>query len=62
MIMATSIMGRVLDWEYQMFRKRAETHITALGLTTVDITKEDFFPLEQVRRRPLRSLWTNAQI
>ena len=49
MAMATSIMGRVLDWEYQTFRKRAEMRITALGLTTVDITKEDFFPLEQVR-------------
>ena len=49
MIMATSIMGRVLDWEYQTFRKRAESRITALELTTVDITKEDFFPLEQVR-------------
>ena len=49
MIMASSIMGRVLDWEYQTFKKRAETRITALGLTTADITKEDFFPLEQVR-------------
>ena len=49
MIMATSIMGRVLDWEYQTFRKRAETRITALDLTTADITKEEFFPLEQVR-------------
>ena len=49
MIMATSIMGRVLDWEYQTFRKRAEMRIMALGLTTADITKEDFFPLEQVR-------------
>ena len=49
MIMASLIMGRVLDWEYQTFRKRTETRIMALGLTTVDITKEDFFPLEQVR-------------
>ena len=49
MAMASLIMGRVLDWEYQTFRKRAETRIKALGLTTADITKEDFFPLEQVR-------------
>ena len=49
MTMASLIMGRVLDWEYQTFRKRAETRIKALGLTTADITKEDFFPLEQVR-------------
>ena len=49
MAMASSIMGRALDFEYQTFRKRAETRITALGLTTADITKEDFFPLEQVR-------------
>ena len=49
MIMATSIMGRVLDWEYQTFRKRAEIRISALGLTPADIMKEDFFPLEQVR-------------
>ena len=49
MAMASSIMGRVLDWEYQTFRKRAETRITALGLTTADIMKEGFFPLEQVR-------------
>ena len=46
---ASSIIGPVLDWEYQTFRKRAEIRITALGLTTADITKEDFFPLEQVR-------------
>ena len=49
MIMATLTMGRVLDWEYQTFRKEAESRITALELTTADITKEDFFPLEQVR-------------
>ena len=49
MAMASAIMGPVLDWEYQTFRKRAETRIAALGLTTADITKEDFFPLEQVR-------------
>ena len=49
MIIATPIMGRVLDWEFQTFRKRAETHIATLGLTTADITKEEFFPLEQVR-------------
>ena len=50
-IVATSIMGHVLDWEYQTFRKRIETRITAPGLTagTADITKEDLFPLEQVR-------------
>ena len=51
MAMATSIMGRVLDWEYQTFRKRAEKRVMALGLTTADITKEAFFPLEQVRIR-----------
>jgi predicted MFS family arabinose efflux permease len=49
MIMASSIMGRVLDWEYLTFRRRAETRVAALGLTTVDITKGGFFPLEQVR-------------
>jgi predicted MFS family arabinose efflux permease len=52
MFTASSILGRVLDWEYQTFRKRAETRITALELTTTsttDITKEEFFPLEQVR-------------
>ena len=49
MIVATPIMGCVLDWEYQTFRKRAEKRNTALGLTTADTTKEDFFPLEQVR-------------
>ena len=48
MILASSVMGRVLDWEYQTFRRRAETHISALGLATADITKENFFPLEQV--------------
>jgi predicted MFS family arabinose efflux permease len=62
MIMASIIMGRVLDWEYQTFRKRAESRITALELTTAGITKEDFFPLEQVRRPPLRFLCTNALI
>ena len=51
MAMASTIMGRLFDFEYQTFRKRAETRITALGLTTADITKEDFFPLEQVRLR-----------
>ena len=57
MIMSTSIMGRVLDWEYQTLRKRAETR------TTADVTKEDFSLLEQVRRRPLRFLLcTNALI
>ena len=51
MAMASLIMGRVLDWEYQTFKKRAETRITTLGLTrtTADVTKEDCFPLEQVR-------------
>ena len=49
MFMATSIMGCLLDWEYKTFRKRAETRTTALELTAADITKEDFFPLEQVR-------------
>jgi predicted MFS family arabinose efflux permease len=49
MIMASSTMGRVLDWEYQTFRKRAEARIAVLGLTTADIRKEDSFPLEQVR-------------
>ena len=48
MSLATLIMGRVLDWEYQTFRKRAERSIT-VELTTTDITKEDFFSLEQVR-------------
>ena len=48
MIISTPIMGRVLDWEYQTFRKRAEKRIT-VDLTTTDITKEDFFSLEQVR-------------
>ena len=50
MIMASSIMGRVLDWEYQTFRKKTETRIAALGLTTTstDIAKENSFPLEQV--------------
>ena len=48
MIVATPVMGRVLDWEYQTFRKRAERRIT-VDLTTTDITKEDFFSLEQVR-------------
>jgi hypothetical protein len=49
MAMSSLIIGRVLDWEYQTFRKRVETRITALGLTTADIRKEDLFPLEQVR-------------
>ena len=49
-IMATSIMGRVLDWEYQTFRKRAETRITEQEFTAADTTSEDFFPLEQVKR------------
>ena len=49
MIVSTAIMGRVLDWEYQRFRRRAETLITTQESTTVDITKEDFFPLEKVR-------------
>ena len=62
MILGTSIMGRVLDWEYQTFRKRAETRVATLQLTTADVTKEDFFPLEQVRRRPSRLLCTNALI
>ena len=48
MTLATLIMGRVLDWEYQTFRKRAERRIT-VELTTTDITKEDLFSLEQVR-------------
>ena len=49
MFMASSIMGRVLDWEYRTFRKRAESRISELGLMSADIMKEDFFPLEQVR-------------
>ena len=49
MAMASAIMGPILDWEYRKFRKRAETRITALGLNTADITKENLFPLEQVR-------------
>ena len=49
MIMASAVMGPVLDWEYQTFRTRAESRITAQGLTTADITKESYFPLEQVR-------------
>ena len=49
MAMASLIMGRVLDWEYQTFRRQAEKRITALGLATADITKEVSFPLEQVR-------------
>ena len=52
MILASFVIGRVLDWEYQTFRKKAEMHITALG-SIADVTKEEFFPLEQVRRRPL---------
>ena len=62
MFTASSIMGRVLDWEYQTFRKRAEIRISALGLTPADIMKEDFFPLEQVRLRPSRFLCTNSLI
>jgi predicted MFS family arabinose efflux permease len=53
MAMASLIIGRVLDWEYQTFRKRAETHIAVLGLTSADITKEEFFPLEQVKNDDL---------
>ena len=49
MAMASATMGPVLDWEYQTFKKRAEARIAAQGLTTADITKEDFFPLERVR-------------
>ena len=49
MILASSVMGRLLDWEYETFRKRAETRVAALGLATADITKENYFPLEQVR-------------
>jgi hypothetical protein len=45
----TRTVRGVLDWEYQTFRKRAETRITVLGLTNTDVTKEDFFPLEQVK-------------
>ena len=37
MIMASSVTGRLLDWEYQTFRQRAETRITALRLTTAEI-------------------------
>ena len=64
MIVASFIMGRVLDLEYQTFRKKAEMRITALELTTTDVTigKEDFFPLEQVRRRPLRFLSTKLKL
>ncbi|KAF8807811.1 MFS general substrate transporter [Phlegmacium glaucopus] len=51
MMAGSSIMGRVLDWEYQTFRRRAESRIAALGLTTADITMEEFFPLEQARLR-----------
>ena len=61
MVMGTLIMGPVLDWEYQTFRKRAEMRITTLELTTAD-AKEDFFPLEQVRRPPLRFLCTKSLI
>ena len=49
MIAGGSATGRFLDWEYQRFRRRAEARINALELTTADITKEEFFPLEQVR-------------
>ena len=56
MIIASFIMGRVLDWEYQTFRKKAEMRITTLdsaeSTTAADVAKEDLFPLEQVRRPP----------
>ena len=50
MMAGSSIMGRILDWEYRKFQRRAEAHIAAQGLSTANITKENFFPLEQVRR------------
>ena len=62
MAMASSIMGRIFDFEYQTFRRREEARITALGLTTTDITKEDFFPLEEVRFRTLPFFLTDALI
>jgi predicted MFS family arabinose efflux permease len=49
MAIGSITMGPVLDWKYRTFRKRAETRIIALGLTTDDITKENDFPLEQVK-------------
>ena len=49
MAMASAVMGPVLDWEYRTFKKKAELRIVAQGLSTADITKEDFFPLERVR-------------
>ena len=62
MMLAAIIMGRVLDWEYQTFRRKAEMRITALELTTADITKEEFFPLEQVRWLPRFLCTTNTLI
>jgi predicted MFS family arabinose efflux permease len=50
MVLGSSIIGRILDWEYRTFQKRAELRIMALELTTADITKENIFSLEQVRR------------
>ena len=46
MAIGSSVIGRVLDREYQMFRRRAEARVAALELTTADITKE--ISLEQV--------------
>jgi hypothetical protein len=55
MIVASSVMGRQLDWEYKTFRKRAETYYGDGIGHCFDITKEIFFPLKQVDRneRPL---------
>ena len=61
MIMASFIMGRVLDWEYETFRKKAEMRITSLESASADATK-DLFPLEKVRRRALRFLCTKSLI
>ena len=61
-IMATSIMGRVLDWEYQTFRKRAETRITEQEFTAADTTSEDSSLLNKLRGQLPRFLSTNAPI
>ncbi|KAF8167670.1 major facilitator superfamily domain-containing protein [Crassisporium funariophilum] len=50
MIVGSSVIGRVLDWEYKTFKRK-----TIVGLSveknTLDLTKEERFPLEQARLR-----------
>lgn len=54
MTIGSMLTGRVLDREYRHFKQQAQQESTEKGSeTSVDITKEEDFPLEQVCLLPI---------